>query len=152
MSAPDIAPAALTTLMADAYITSRIGTWKRRPAIYSRRPVPGDAPYPMIIINPNSTVTNFDYLNSIHPWVFRDILVYGQQGEDTKKSQLRVVDEVAYRIRELFHRKRFALQVEGYNTVNIVATGPQTAPVDDDQSVGRLVSLSVQLQEKGSNG
>ncbi len=143
---PDIAPAALTTMMADTYITSRVSRWHRRPSIFTRRPVPGDAPYPLIIVNPNSAVTNFDYLNSMHPWVFRDIVVYGQQ-----ETQLRVVDEVAYRIRELFHRKRFALQVEGYNTVNIVATGPQTAPVDDDQSVGRLVTLSVQLQEKGSN-
>ena len=146
MSAPDIAPAALATLLADTYITERVARWHRRPCIFTRRPVPAGAAFPMIIINPNDAVGNFDALNTMHPIVVRSLGIYGQQDND-----FRIVDQLGYKIREIFHRQRFSLAVDGFNTVEVVAAGPMTAPVDDDQTVGRIVTLTVKLQQRGES-
>ena len=137
----DFAPAIYAALIADSTITGLLSEYKTNPAIFTRRPIPADAVYPYIVVNPDASVTDFDALNSDRPIIIRDIAIYGQQPDD-----YRAVEQIGYLVRELFHRNRFSLSNSDYNIVLITATGPQIAPVDDDHTVGRLVSLRIQLE------
>lgn len=124
-------------------IADPLALYKGTPGVFTRRPVPADAKYPMIVTPSfNAGATNEDGLISRRPVVVRDVLVYGLQPGD-----YRVVDTIANLISPLFHRNRFALAIEGYQVVDIVADKPRVAPVDNDKQVGRLVQLQLRLKD-----
>lgn len=137
----DFAPAIYAAITGDATITGLLSEYNTNPAVFTRRPIPADASYPYIVINPDAAINDFDALNSDRPMIIRDIAVYGQQPDD-----YRVVEQVGYLLRELFHRNRFSLTNADYNIVQITATGPSVAPVDDDHTVGRMVSLNIMTE------
>ena len=119
------------------------------PAVFAYRPIPDDTPSLVIMINPDAAISDADGLTSDRPIVQRDIIVYGRKGtpgdpsDDSPK-----VEQLGFLIRELFHRKKFSVRPEGYSVIDVVATGPVVAPVDDDGEIGRLVSLTVRLRRK----
>lgn len=129
-------------LMAAQPISSALGQWQGEAAVFTRRPVPGDAPSRFIIVNPDAAITNDDALNNLRPIIQRDIAVYGDQPAD-----YRAVEAVGYAMQELFHRNRLSIIVPGYRVVGIVVSGPFPAPADDITQVGRMVSLSVSLEK-----
>lgn len=131
-------------LLASSSITARLPAYKGSLAIFTRRPVPADAPYPMIVVSPDITVTDEDGLSDMRPLIERDVAVYGRN--DTAEKY-RTVEELAYNVRTLFHRQRHVLTVSGWSTAQIIARGPRPAPVDDDQTVGRVVTLTIRLAE-----
>ena len=137
----DFAPAIYAAITGDATITGLLSEYNTNPAVFTRRPIPADAVYPYILINPDASVTDLDSLNSDRPVIIRDIAVYGQQPDD-----YRSIEQVGYLLRDLFHRNRFSLTNADYNIVLITASGPNVAPVDDDHTVGRMVSLRIQLE------
>lgn len=130
-----------TALVNDAIIAGLVGEWENEPAVFTRSPVPGDVPFPMIMVPFDAAYVNVGALNSERPNVTRDIFIYGDQPD-----HYRAVETIAYRVRDLFDRNRFSISVEGYNIVLITATGPIPAPTDDEKSVGRVVTLNILAQ------
>lgn len=138
-----ISAAIRASILADPAIVDLLGVWKGEASIHTRRPVPKDAPYPLVLApSTNAGATNEDGLVSRRPLLVRDVFVYGLQPTD-----LRTVDAAAELISARFHRKRFALTIPGYHVVDIIADRPRPAPVDNDSQVGRLVQLQLRLKD-----
>lgn len=130
-----------TAMIEHEPIISLLGQWKGEPAIHTRRPVPGDSPYPLILINPPSAIGDEDGLTSDRPFALVDVAAYGRQPD-----QLREVEKLGFAMRRLFHRNKFALVMVGYSIIDIRAAGPMPAPVDDAKTVGRMVTLTIRLR------
>jgi hypothetical protein len=143
----DLAGPYRLAILANTDITALLGTWSGEPAVFTRRPVPTDAPYPMVVISPPISVGDQDYLSARIPVVRTDLAVYGQLGAPGT-DQYRVVEAIAYMLRQQFHRQKGAITPnDAYRVVEIVATGPMPAPVDDAKEIGRAVLLRTKLQE-----
>lgn len=138
----DIAPGLRTAILANDAIAPLLSVWNGEPAVFTRRPVPSQAKYPMIVINPDASISDVDGLVARRPMVRRDIVVYGEQPND-----YRTVEQIGYALRTQFHSKRFALQVDGYETIEIVVAGPRAAPVDSDTQVARAILATVKLED-----
>lgn len=128
-----------------AAIGGVLDQYKGEPAVFTRRPVPADAPELMILINPDSALGDWDAVNTIRPLVVRDIAVYGNQPDS-----YRTVEQIGYAMRELFHRNKWAISVPGYSVVDLVASGPIPGPVDDDKTVARVVTLTIKLRRQAT--
>jgi hypothetical protein len=128
-------------LLGNAQIAAFPGEWGNEPAIATRRPVPANYPPRIILINPDAAVGDFDGLTSDRPIIVKDIAIYGDQPKD-----YRDVEACGYQVRDLFHRQRFSIVPVGFQVVDIVASGPFPAPVDDEKTVGRIVSLTIRLR------
>lgn len=137
----DLAPALRAAILGDASIISLLSDWNGSPAVHTRRPVPSDSTYPMIVINPDSGIGDEDGINSPRPVVLRDVNAYG-----LKPNDYRSVEAIGYALRALFHRQKGALVIDGYRVINILAAGPFAVGPDDEQIVARAVSLTVSVQ------
>jgi hypothetical protein len=128
-------------------IVEQLGEYQGEPSVFAFRPVPEEAADPIILINPDAAIGDGDGLNSPRPIVQRDIIIYGRKGPPGDESdQSPIVEALGYQVRELFHRQKFAVQPAGYSVIEVIATGPVPAPVDDDGEVGRVVSLTIRLR------
>lgn len=143
---PDLAVPLRAAIIDDSDIAPLLATYSGAPACFTRRPVPSNATYPLVVISPDITSTDEDILAGERPVVVRDIAIYGQN--DTV-AQYRTVEEIGYLTRALFHRRKDVLSISGYRVIDIVAQGPMPAPTDDEQTVGRLVTLTIRLQPQG---
>jgi hypothetical protein len=149
MSLNVVGEAIRTALIGDELIADALSKWQGEPAVFTRRPAPADAKDPMIIVNPDAAIGDEDALSSPRPVVMRDVAVYGKKAAPGDTSdQTRKVERIAYRMRELFHRQKFSLVLDGYSVIGIVVAGPVPAPVDDDVTVGRLISLTIRLARR----
>jgi len=137
----DLAPAIRTALIADPTITGLITEFLGEPAVFTKRPVDDDAVLPFIVISEDVSITDADGLTSDRPVVMRDIFAYGHQPDD-----YRAIEQIGYAVRELFHRESFSLIVTDYDVIEIIATGPIAAPTSDDEIIGRVVTLTIQLR------
>lgn len=144
MSEPlDLAGPIRVAILANSAITPLLAVWEGEPAVYTRRPVSDDAPYPLIVVSNDISIGNQDFLSARIPTPRRDVLVYGEQPDD-----YRTVESIAYLLRQQFHRQRFSVDATPwYQVIDIVATGPMTAPSDDERIVGRMVALQFRLLE-----
>lgn len=147
----DLGPAFREAILGESAIADELATFNGEPAFFTRRPVPEEADYPMGLVNPPAAITDEDGLRSDRPVWMGDVLFYGLKGAPgSAEDQTRTVDRLGYRVRNLFHRNRFALSVGGFHVIDIRASGPVPAPVDDDKEIGRAVSLIVRLRREGS--
>lgn len=137
----NVKSAVRTALVGNSSITALLGTYAGSPSVHTRRPVPVSATYPMIIVNDPATITDDDALVARRSVIVLDVAIYGQQDD-----HFRDVDALGFLVRTQFHRIKSALTVSGYNIYEIVATGPIPAPTDDDEYVGRVVTLSIRIQ------
>lgn len=144
MSYPDLATPLRDRLVATAAITSQLAAYKASFPVFTRRPAPSDAPYPMIIISPDISKTDQDGIDDFRPIFTRDITVYGQN--DTS-ARYRTVESLARTVHDIFHSTRDSIVVPDWHLIQITCTGPIPAPVDDDQTVARMVSLTLQLAQ-----
>jgi hypothetical protein len=145
----DLLGALRDAIMSNADITALLDQWKGEPAIFTRRPFPSDAPDLAIGISAPASISDADGLTSDRPIVTHDIAVYGRRGQPGVASdQTRTVEAIGFMIREQFHRKKFSMQPTGFYVIDVLARGPMIAPVDDEQTVGRLVSLTVRLRRQ----
>jgi hypothetical protein len=142
----DLGPAFREALIDATPISSALSTFNEEPAVFTRRPVPDNAEFPLIIVNPPASISDEDGLVSDRPVWMGDVAVYGAKAAPgSDEDQTRIVEQIALRVRTLFHRQKWALPVGGFHVIDIRATGPVPAPVDDDKTVGRIVSLIVRL-------
>lgn len=141
----DLSAPIRTAIIGESSITSLLTAYKSSWPVFTRRPAPNDATLPIILISPDIAVTDEDGVSDFRPIIVRDISVYGRNDE---ADQYRAVEQIGYALRNLFHRQRSALTVSGWTVMQIIAAGPMPAPVDDEQSVGRLVELTVHLASR----
>jgi hypothetical protein len=116
--------------------------------VFTRRPVPPDAPYPLILVSGNIAQTDADGISDNRPIITRDIAVYGTN-EDAENY--RTVESVADIVFAMFDKVHNVLDVayNGWNLVSIRCSGPIVAPTDDDLHVGRIVTVQIQLGNPG---
>jgi hypothetical protein len=138
----DLAVSMRAAIVADPAITADLTAWKGTFPVFTRRPIPPDAPYPVIVVSPDVAVSDEDMLDTPMVMIVRDIAVYGRNAEP---DDYRTVEALAYRVRDLFHRERFSLAPAGWRVVDVRASGPVPAPTDDADVVGRVVTLTVRV-------
>lgn len=137
LSAP-IRAAVVGAASVTTYLPAYLGSYP----VFTRRPAPSGAPYPMIMISPDVVVTEEDGINDDRPRITRDVVVYGSAEDATS---YRATEACAYAVRDLFHRQRTSLTVSGWGVVSVVALGPTVAPADDIKFSGFAVELTVLL-------
>jgi hypothetical protein len=138
----DLAPSIRAALLANATLAALLPAWKGSKSIHTRRPVPADAPLPMIVVSPDIGITDEDMVDQQLITVVRDIAVYGS---NATAETYRAVEGIAYLVRDTFHRTRTAIAPSGWMVVDILAVGPFPAGTDDEQTVGRVVTLTMRL-------
>jgi hypothetical protein len=145
MSAADLSIPLRAALVGASTITTLLAVYKGSYPIFTRRPAPADAPYPMIMVSPDISLTEQDGIDDFRPIQERDIIIYGQNDTPAK---YRVVEQLGYAVREIFHSNRQSITVSGWGVILITARGPIPAPTDDDQTIARMVSLTIELAKK----
>lgn len=143
----DVGPAIRAAILANTTISSKLSQWQGSSAVFTRLPIPEDASFPCVVIPFDSVNTNQDFLKTRIDVTLRDILVYGNiAAPGSPEDHTRTVDDISRELRSMFHRNRSALANAPYHVIDIVVNGPRPAPVDDDKTVGRMVTLTLRIQ------
>lgn len=148
MPVPDLSVPYRAAIIAASAITSELAAYQDTYPVFTRVPVPSDAAYPLIVVSAQFQSGEEDGLRNVRPSVDRDIMVYGVSSADPALDQYRKVERIAFAVHALFHRQRAAIAVPGWEVVDLVATGPAPAPTDDEQTVGRRVTVRARLAKK----
>jgi hypothetical protein len=141
----DLAVPLRDALLDESAIATKLAVYSSSRAIFTRRPAPVGATYPMIMVSPDITTTDQDGIDDQRPVIQRDIAIYGQHDTPAK---YRAIEEIGYLVKALFHRKWRSIVVPSWKVVEVLARGPQVAPADDEQIIGRVVMLTIQLAKK----
>lgn len=144
MSAPDLSQPIYAALAGDTTISAALPSYAGAPAVFTSRPTPKDAPFPMILAAGDIAVTDQDFIDNPLPVLVRDISVFGQ---NDAPAHVRAVETIALRVRDLFHRQRASLSVPGWNIIDIVCKGPVVGATDDETTAHRLVTLTIRLTQ-----
>lgn len=143
MSTANLAEPLRDALVGNASITALLPNFQGSKTVFTRRPVPANAPYPMLVVSSDVSVFDEDGILDFRPIATRTIIAYAQN--DTPEHY-RVADTLAYLVRDLFHRQWRAIVVPSWKVVDIQANGPDPAP-SDDQTEGRVVTLAIRLAQ-----
>jgi len=143
---PDLAAPLIAAILGDSSITAMLPDYENTFPVFSRRPAPVDTPRPVIFVSPDIAQSETDGVNDRRPTFTRDISIYGY---NATAQQYRDIETISYLVHDLFHRQRGGITIPSWNVVLILATGPIVAPVDDDNVVGRIVTLTIQLAKLG---
>lgn len=138
----DLSEGLRDAVMESAEITQLLAQWAGEPAIHTRVPAPADSEYPMIVIPPAASNEEMDALSANRTIQVRDVIVYGRVPD-----QYRIVEQIGFALRAVFHRRKFLTVPDGFAVVDIRASGPMPAPVDVDMTAGRMVRLTIRLRE-----
>lgn len=138
----DLSAPIRAAIVAESSVTAALPAYLDSYPVFTRVPVPDDAPYPMVVVHAQLDGGNRDGINDQQPTIICDLSAYGRN--DTA-AHYRVVEALGHSLRDMFHRKRGVLSVSGWGVTDILATAPSPAPVDDEQTVGRRVELTVML-------
>lgn len=145
----DLLPALRAAIAAHAAVTSELAAYAASYPIFTRRPIPDDAPALVVIIGPVIESGRADGIDDQRPILTHDISVYGPNGAAGTQDAYRAVERIAFAIQQLFHRRPEEVQVAGWQTIDVTARGPSPAPVDDEQTVGRRVEVTSRLARAG---
>lgn len=140
----DLQPAIRSYILNDQIIASLLPAFEGSKPIFTRRPVPENAPYPMIVISPLVSDNQLDYLQCKRSVITHDIAVYGS---NDSSANYRNVETIARRIKTIFHRMpNYSLNMPvGSNLIKTNATAPIPAPIDDETKVGRVVIVNFDI-------
>jgi hypothetical protein len=142
-SFPELTIPLRAAIVGNSAIMSNMPSYANGDAVFTRRPTPIGAPYPLIVIGPNFSDVDVGGLNDQRLKLKRDIVVYATN--DTA-DRYRLTETIAAAIRNLFHRNPFAIKVPGWKVVNIWARGPTHVDVSsEDEFVARNVEVTVEL-------
>lgn len=144
MSAPDITIPIKNALLANSTLTSQLPTYAGSRTIFTRRPVPNAASYPMIVISKDINIIDEDGVFDWRPVITRDIAVYHTNENDANYA---LAASLAFTIRGMFHRQRNAITVTGWGVTDIRATGPIDVRIDQDNLTGSVVQLAVRVAQ-----
>lgn len=138
----DVSTALRTAIIGASAITTELDAYAGSFPVFTRRPVPDDAPGVVIIVSPDITQSDEDGLSDARPVIIRDISAYGP---NDAPANYRKVERIGYALRALFHRLPASISVSGWGVARIEVQGPIPAPTDDEQTVGRMVTLAIRL-------
>ena len=128
-------------LLTDSALTSLLPNFKGSPAIFTRRPLPDDAPPFVCIVSPLISGFDSDYLRRFQRELTYDVSFYGP---NATAADYRKVEDASFICVQKMHRlntRNFSMP-QGWQLVRAKAYGPIAAAVDDDKTVGRLVSVN----------
>lgn len=147
MSVPDLAVPYRAALVGAAAITDNLLDYYGSYPVFTRAPVPDDAAdyYPIIVVGAQIQAGEADGMSDQRPVVDRDINVYGRN--DTP-AHYRAVETIAFAVHDFLHRAPSAITVSGWVVIDLTALGPDAAPVDDEQTVGRRVTVRARLAKQ----
>lgn len=143
----DLAVAIRDALVAEASVTDNLDAYYGSFPVFTRRPVPADSPDICVVVSPDITSVDDDGVSDLRPMIERDVAVYGPNDAADGGANYTLVETIAYAIKNFFHRTRTTITVSGWSVTQIVARGPVAAPTDDQQTVGRVVTLGIQLAQ-----
>ena len=127
------------TMAEDDILASLITNFAGFPAVFTTEPVPADAVLPYIVTPGESTVLQFETKSHGGREVFRDIRCYAEASGSAV-----IVEAMAERVRELFHRQ--VIPVTGFDTVSVeVVDGPLA--LDQDGIYGRIMTIRLLLED-----
>lgn len=138
----NLSAAIRTALVEDTGIAAALANYQGTKPVFTRRPAPDDAPFPIIMVSGDIAVDDADGVDDDRPIVTRDVGVYGQ---NEPADAYVAVEELGWAVRRLFHRRKNVITVDDWHVIDVVARGPRIAPTDDEKTVGRVVSLTVRL-------
>lgn len=142
---PDLSLPLYAALTLNPDIVALLGEWQGTASIFTNRPTPPDAAYPMLVTAGDVTRSDDDLLDDPVLVIVRDISIFGQNTAVGGNNQTRICDNIALRVRDLFHRQRTSIEVDQWDVLDIVCQGPIVGPTDDDRSVHRMVTLTIRL-------
>ena len=155
MSVPDLSVPYRDAIIAASAITGALPAYLGSYPVFTRVPVPDDASPvllrgPIIVVSAQVQAGEEDGVDSQRPVIDRDIMVYGLAlpNKNDPDDQFRATESVAFAVHALFHRQRRAITVSGWSVTDLTATGPAPAPTDDEQTVGRRVTVRARLDKK----
>lgn len=122
----------------DATLTALLATYQGEPAIFTIQPVPGDASMPYIVTTGEMSQAPFDTKVERGRRAFRDVRCYA-----TADGTAVTIEEIAERVRTLFHR--YSLTVSGFGVVVANVVGPVEA--DEQDAYGRILTVEFMLME-----
>ncbi len=128
----------------DATLVALLGTYKSAPSVFTKRPLPpgfdieSHGPYVLTTGEAVHDPGPADVKNSKGREIVRDILCFSE----LKDSPI-VIEAVAERVRFLFQRQVFS--ITGFSIIVAEVSGPIEA--DEDDALGRVVSVRLVLQE-----
>lgn len=143
----DISPQIRAAIISDSVIAPLLAVWHGAPSVFTRDPIPADSTFPLIMVPHDASYGNQDGLTSFRDVIVRDIIVYGRVNPPgSVDDHTRIVEQIGYRLRKIFHRKNDTLANTDYHVISIDAVGPHVAPTDGTSTVARVVTLTVRIQ------
>lgn len=141
----DLQPALRSYLLADNDFSTKLAVYQGARSIFTRRPVPNDAKYPLAIISPIVGGLENDFVScGGRRTLIYDIVVYSNNDE---AANYRLVEAAAFRLSKILHRiPPYALSMPtGSSLIQTTATSPFPGPTDDFVKVARVVSLTIEV-------
>lgn len=125
----------------DATLTGYISTYNGAPAIFTVDPVPTDAELPFITANEDIVAVPWDTKTKQGRDFSRNIRAY------TEATGSRVLlDDIAERIRFLFHRQADQINIDGYKVIICDVQGPEFVATDP-RAYGLELEVRFVIQE-----
>jgi hypothetical protein len=140
----DLQPAIRSVILNNVEISSLLPNYNGSEPIFTRRPVPTDAPYPLVLISHVVADNQIDYVKCGRRVLTYDLAVYGL---NDSAANYRKVEQIARLIATKFHRiAPYAISMPtGSSLIQSTVIGPLSAPVDDNNKVGRVVILNLEV-------
>jgi len=137
---PDLSAPIRTAIVGSAEITALLEAYRGSYPVFTRKPIPEDAPSIVVLVSQNITSAAEDGINDLRPVITRTVTVTGSNPTDW-----RTVDQIARLIARHFHRKRLSITVTGWDVIDVRASLQGGAATDLDQNVSMVVTLAIRL-------
>lgn len=144
MADPDLIVSIREVVVADSTLVALLSSYQGSPAVFTRTPVSGadDTIYPCVTISRNLGRINQDGVNDFRPVLVYELASNGRN--DVPASEYRKITEIAYRLRELFHRQR-NIELDDWGVVDQIVSGP--ADQSSEKIARKVVTLTVRLAQ-----
>lgn len=140
-------PSIRSFLLNDSTFSGYLTDYKGSKSLFTRRPVPEDATYPLAVVSPIITYRESDFVTGKqHFYITHDLLIFDT---NESSSNYRSVEEAAFRARKVLHRLNpttFTMPA-GYRLLSCLADFPIPGPTDDLIKVSRIIQLTFDVTE-----
>lgn len=144
----NLQPSIRSFLLTDSTFSNYLTDYNGSKALFTRRPVPDDAEYPLAIISPAITYRESDFVSGQkHFYLTHDLLIFDT---NDSSSNYRNVENAAFRARKILHRFDVTTfsHPTGYKVLLCLADYPISGATDDLIKVSRVVQLQFDVIEE----
>ena len=121
-----------------------IAPYKNSYSVFTYRPVPEDATYPMSVISTTLGGADSDYINCFKRNIQYNVIVYDK---NLSPQNYVNIENVANSIARSFHRlSPTSLDLSGVKVVSVTASNPFPAPTDDNETIARAITLNFEVK------